>query len=123
MVRKCAGTAEGVACVFGLGGKEAQPKPGNSRCSWCEPSLLQHVAPDKEARGRLTYMFRNFSDEVQAQALERLPASEREFFRNAAHEANPSTIRPRKRPAASDGAKQDGAKCAKPVEKEDNVES
>ena len=105
MGRTCLGIAEGQACVFGKEGAPAHPKPGNERCSWCDPGLLEEVATDPKRRGRLIFVFRNFNQEVLPQALSRLPAAARPVFEEARKRENPSSStasEPCKRPASAE---------------------
>ena len=73
MVRKCLGLSGGPACRFAQGGKPAQPKPGQSRCSWCDPELLHNACSKAGDRARLKQLLRNMPRESQQAAMRRLP--------------------------------------------------
>ena len=73
MVRKCLGLSGGPACQFAQGGKPAQPKPGQSRCSWCDPELLSNACGQAGGRTRLKQLLRNMPRDSQRAALWRLP--------------------------------------------------
>lgn len=73
MVRKCLGLSGGPACQFAQGGKAAQPKPGQSPCSWCDPELLSNACGKAGGRARLKQLLRNMPRDSQRAALRRLP--------------------------------------------------
>ena len=73
MVRKCLGLSGGPACRFAQGGKPAQPKPGQSRCSWCDPELLHNACSKAGGRARLKQLLRNMPRDSQQAAMRRLP--------------------------------------------------
>ena len=61
-----------MACIFGKGGRPAQPKPGNLRCSWCDPEHLVEVCDKEQGRRRLQQLYKAFSPAVAAEARNRL---------------------------------------------------
>ena len=80
MGRKCKGTVDGEKCVFGPGGKNASPKPGNDRCSWCCPQLLQQVVATPFGRGKLRQHYSKFTEAVALKAFARLPDQAKTYF-------------------------------------------
>lgn len=82
MPRACKGLAADpvVPCIFGKGERPAQPKPGNPRCSWCDPALLLEVCDKEQGRKRLQQLYQAFTPEVAAQARNRLPQKVRWSF-------------------------------------------
>lgn len=79
MGRKCKGTVEGEKCVFGPGGN-ASPKPGNDRCSWCCPQLLQQVVGTAVGRSKLRQHYSKFTEAVALKVLGRLPEQAKTYF-------------------------------------------
>ena len=73
MVRTCLGVSGGQACLFARGGKPAQPRPGQIRCSWCDPQLLLNATGSAGGRARLKQLLRNMPRDSQRAALRRLP--------------------------------------------------
>jgi hypothetical protein len=80
MGRKCKGTVEGEKCVFDPGGKNASPKPGNDRCSWCCPQLLQQVVGTACGRSKLRQHYSKFTEAVALKALGRFPEQAKAYF-------------------------------------------
>ena len=74
MVRKCLGVAGGEACRFARSGGPAQPKPGQARCSWCDPESLQRSCGTGGGLARLKQHLRGMPRGVLVLALQRLPA-------------------------------------------------
>ena len=75
MPRVCLGTVDGRACAFAKGGKPSQPKPGQLRCSWCDPVALRRCCSEAAGRARLKQLLRGMADGVQQVALQRLDAT------------------------------------------------
>ena len=82
-----------------------QPKPGNLRCSWCDPLLLGQTCETVGGRSRLKQLLRNMAREVQIVALQRLPEpvyqdhfeaefGAREVAEEAGAESDPETEHP-----------------------------
>lgn len=80
MGRKCKGTVQGEKCVFGPDGKHASPKPGNDRCSWCCPKLLEQVVDTPGGRSKLRQHYSKFNEAVALKALGRLPDKAKVYF-------------------------------------------
>ena len=82
MPRLCKGLESDplVLCVFGKGGRPAQPKPGNLRCSWCDPVLLDQVCKNSGGRSRLRQVFKDFGPDVAAKAVDRIPEEAKHHF-------------------------------------------
>lgn len=74
MVRKCLGVAGGEACQFARSGGPAQPKPGQARCSWCDPEALQRSCGSAGGLARLKQLLRGMPRDVLVLAMQRLPA-------------------------------------------------
>ena len=99
MPRVCKGLSEDQPCVFGPDGKPSQPKPGNSKCSWCDPELLNHVLASEQGRRRLRQLFDKMTAAARTAARNRLPKKVLWSFPEATPNAGPRPAR--KRPAAS----------------------
>ena len=84
MPRACKGLDSNpvVPCVFGKTGRPAAPKPGNELCSWCDLALLENVSKNPSGRSRLRQLFCNFTPEVAAKALLRVPNEVKHHFGN-----------------------------------------
>eukprot|EP00913_Durusdinium_trenchii_P012784 g12002.t1 len=74
MVRSCCGAERGAApCCFGPGGRAAQPKPGHTRCSWCDPDNMQRACGSAGGRARLKQLLRNMTSPIRQRALGKIP--------------------------------------------------
>ena len=73
MPRRCKGTSKDEPCIFGKDGGAAQPKPGNARCSWCDPDFLKQVLDKPQGRTRLQQIFKTFAPDTRAAARAKLP--------------------------------------------------
>ena len=69
--------------MFSKNGKPAQPKPGQQRCSFCDPALLNQVLEKENGKNRLQQLFSNIPEYTVEVALRRLPADLQEEFRSA----------------------------------------
>ena len=75
MPRACQGTIEGARCCFSHSGGPSQPKPGQSRCSWCLPvSDIKTVCSSAGGRARLAQLLRRMPEASCDLARRRLPA-------------------------------------------------
>ena len=80
MPRYCSGFQDREPCRFGKKGNQAQPKPGNPRCSWCDQDLLRQVCDSIGGRRRLQQLYKKFTPEVAELARGRLPPEVRWSF-------------------------------------------
>ena len=88
MPRRCLGHINsGEACAFSARGVPAQPKPGQQRCSWCDPTLLRGVLQKENGKNRLKQLFVKLPDYTVDVALRRLPEELRPEFRTAREKA------------------------------------
>lgn len=119
MPRACKGLDSNpvVPCVFGKTGRPAAPKPGNELCSWCDLALLENVSKNPSGRSRLRQLFCNFTPEVAAKALLRVPNEVKHHFGTEEMEALRKTAE--ERAAAARAWKEEEARkhvafCPKP---------
>ena len=88
MGKRCLGVPSGESCVFGPSGGAAQPKPGNLRCSWCDPALLKEVLAKPNGKARLKQLFAKLPVSIQNKALCKLPGDlQKEFQQKKEAEA------------------------------------
>ena len=80
MGKKCLGAPCGEPCIFGPFAGPAQPKPGNWRCSWCDPALLKEVLAKPNGKPRMKQHFTNLPASVKNRALCKLPLDLRKEF-------------------------------------------